>query len=48
MLTKLKLNRPVSAQKQKQKGFINAQKSLDLTYENAAKIVIILMKCGLL
>ena len=39
MLTKLKLNRPVSAQKQKQKGFINAQKSLDLTYENAAKIV---------
>ena len=39
MLTKLKFNRPVSAQKQKQKGFINAQKSLDLTYENAAKIV---------
>ena len=35
----MKLNRPVSAQKQKQKGFINAQKSLDLTYENAAKIV---------
>ena len=39
MLTKLKLHRPVSAQKQKQKDFINAQKSLDLTYENAAKIV---------
>ena len=48
MLTKLKFNRPVSAQKQKQKGFINAQKSLDLTYENVAKIVLILMKCGLL
>ena len=39
ILTRLKIHRPVSAQKQKQKDFIDAQQFLDLSYEEAAKIV---------
>lgn len=39
ILTRLKIHRPVSAQKQKRKDFIDAQQFLDLSYEEAAKIV---------